>query len=261
MPCGRIFVCPLCFGHFFLPRGKIFIKNEKTACLWYCDRHYNKCELKNNSRQEVPPCWKQEIIQSCPGSVSECCAATPRSGFSSLPKPTDSPITDITERITSWQSAALRRWRIWDFRLRISSGYLIFMLIRCFAERLICAAKSALRIPLRLRSRMRLLTTKSPYPCRRKPKTNPKIRTKFRMAGASSDLPRIPLWKQANSKNQIRRCTPLCCRRICEKTKNPHDILRTAATMACILTCLREFIVCFTQNLPNNVWLRQHVVV
>lgn len=35
---------------------------------------------------------------------------------------------------------------------------------RCFAERLICAAKSALRIPLRLRSRMRLLTTKSPYP-------------------------------------------------------------------------------------------------
>ena len=64
---------------------------------------------------------------------------------------------------------------------------------RCFAERLICAAKSALRIPLRLRSRMRLLTTKSPYPCRRKPNTNPKIRTKFRMAGASSDLPRIPL--------------------------------------------------------------------
>lgn len=35
---------------------------------------------------------------------------------------------------------------------------------RCFAERLICAAKSALRIPLRLRSRTRLLTTKSPYP-------------------------------------------------------------------------------------------------
>ena len=64
---------------------------------------------------------------------------------------------------------------------------------RCFAERLICAAKSALRIPLRLRSRMRLLTTKSPYPCRRKPNTNPKIRTKFRTAGASSDLPRIPL--------------------------------------------------------------------
>ena len=60
---------------------------------------------------------------------------------------------------------------------------------RCFAERLICAAKSALRIPLRLRRRMRLLTTKSPY----KPNTNPKIRTKFRMAGASSDLPRIPL--------------------------------------------------------------------
>lgn len=64
---------------------------------------------------------------------------------------------------------------------------------RYFADRLICAAKSALRIPLRLRSRMRLLTTKSPYPCRRKPNTNPKIRTKFRMAGASSDLPRIPL--------------------------------------------------------------------
>mgnify|MGYP000389838929 CR=1 FL=1 len=30
---------------------------------------------------------------------------------------------------------------------------------RCFAERLICAAKSALRIPLRLRRRMRLLNT------------------------------------------------------------------------------------------------------
>ena len=69
----------------------------------------------------------------------------------------------------------------------------ILELDRCFAERLICAAKSALRIPLRLRRRMRLLTTKSPYPCRRKPNTNPKIRTKFRMAGASSDLPRIPL--------------------------------------------------------------------
>lgn len=35
--------------------------------------------------------------------------------------------------------------------------------------------------------------TKSPRPYRRKPNTNPKIRTKFRMAGASSDLPRIPL--------------------------------------------------------------------
>ena len=76
-------------------------------------------------------------------------------------------------------------------------GFSLADIVRIFdiyvAERLICAAKSALRIPSRLRSRMRLLTTKSPYPCRRKPNTNPKIRTKFRMAGASSDLPRIPL--------------------------------------------------------------------
>ena len=54
---------------------------------------------------------------------------------------------------------------------------------RCFAERLICAAKSALRIPLRLRRRMRLLTTKSPYPCRRKPNTNPKIPHKIPNGG------------------------------------------------------------------------------
>ena len=56
---------------------------------------------------------------------------------------------------------------------------------RCFAERLICAAKSALRIPLRLRSRMRLLTTKSPYPCRRKPNTEPGRRRSGRGGGGA----------------------------------------------------------------------------
>ena len=96
--------------------------------------------------------------------------------------------------------------------------------------------------------------TKSPRPYRRKPNENPKIRTKSRTDGYFGKSERGLRCKNngiQNSNPQMH--TPLLCRRICEKTKNPHDISRTADTMACVLTCLREFIVCFTQNLPNNV--------
>lgn len=65
---------------------------------------------------------------------------------------------------------------------------------RCFAERLILRGEIGTAHPFETKKPNAASYHEKSVPMPpANPNTNPKIRTKFRMAGASSDLPRIPL--------------------------------------------------------------------